>query len=91
MASGGYPGAYERGKPISGLKAANAQPGVTVFHAGTRLESGRVVTNGGRVLGVTAVAPTLAASIEQAYAGVAELDFEGAMYRADIGAKGLAK
>jgi phosphoribosylamine--glycine ligase len=50
-----------------------------------------VLTNGGRVLGVTAIAPTLAESIEQAYAGVAEIAFEGAMYRSDIGAKGLAR
>jgi phosphoribosylamine--glycine ligase len=90
MASGGYPGAYERGKPISGLDAANALPGVTVYHAGTRRIQGTAVTNGGRVLGVTAVAPTLAESVERAYAGVARIDFEGAIYRADIGAKGLA-
>jgi phosphoribosylamine--glycine ligase len=90
MASGGYPGAYERGKPITGLEAANALPGVTVFHAGTRQEGGQVLTNGGRVLGVTAVAPTLAESVAQAYAGVAQIGFEGAMCRTDIGAKGLS-
>ena len=90
LASGGYPGAYARGKVLSGLDAAGALPGVTVFHAGTRREGGRVRTDGGRVLGVTAVAPTLAASVAQAYAGVAEIAFEGAEYRTDIGAKGLA-
>jgi phosphoribosylamine--glycine ligase len=91
MASGGYPGAYERGKPISGLDAAGMLPGVTVFHAGTRRDGGSVVTNGGRVLGVTALAPALPTSIERAYAGVAEIGFEGAMYRTDIGAKALAE
>ena len=90
MASGGYPGAYERGKPISGLDAANDLPGVTVYHAGTRREGEQVFTNGGRVLGVTAVAPTLTASVAQAYAGVAAIDFAGAMVRTDIGAKGLS-
>jgi phosphoribosylamine--glycine ligase len=97
MASGGYPGAYERGKPVSGLDAAGALPGVTVYHAGTRRQGkahrggGPVVTNGGRVLGVTALASTLRASIERAYAGVSEIDFDGATYRTDIGAKALAR
>jgi phosphoribosylamine--glycine ligase len=77
--------------PISGLDAAGALPDVTVFHAGTRAECRTTVTNGGRVLGVTAVAPTLAQSIERAYAGVARIEFEGAIYRTDIGAKGLAR
>jgi phosphoribosylamine--glycine ligase len=90
MASGGYPGAYERGKVLSGLDEANALPGVTVYHAGTRRAGAQVVTNGGRVLGVTAVAPTLDASVAQAYAGVARIAFDGAIYRTDIGAKGLA-
>jgi phosphoribosylamine--glycine ligase len=91
LASGGYPGSYERGKVISGLEAAHALPGVTVYHAGTRREGGRTLTHGGRVLGVTAVAPSLAASVAQAYAGVDEIGFEGAFCRRDIGQKGLGK
>lgn len=85
MASGGYPGSYEKGKPITGLDVADA----TVFHAGTTREGGRIVTNGGRVLGVTALAPTLGAARERAYAAVEKIHFEGAHYRTDIGLKGL--
>lgn len=86
MASGGYPGSYASGKPIRGLDhVADA----TVFHAGTRLENGVVATAGGRVLGVTALAPDLAAAREKAYAAVGTIDFEGAQFRRDIAAKGL--
>jgi phosphoribosylamine--glycine ligase/phosphoribosylformylglycinamidine cyclo-ligase len=90
MASGGYPLQYEKGKAIAGLDEAERQPGVVVYHAGTRREGERVLTTGGRVLGVTAVAPTLQASIDAAYAGVARIHFEQAHYRTDIGAKGVA-
>ncbi len=89
VASGGYPGSYEKGVEIAGLDAAAALPGVTVFHAGTRREETRVLTAGGRVLGITATAPTLKGALDRAYAGVARIDFERMQYRQDIGAKGL--
>ena len=89
MASGGYPGAYEKGIPIDGLDTVADIPGVKVFHAGTALRDGAVVTNGGRVVGVTAWAPTLAAAQEAAYAAVDMISFEGAYYRHDIAAKAL--
>jgi phosphoribosylamine--glycine ligase len=90
MASGGYPLRYEKGKPISGLEAACQQPGVIVFHAGTRWADGCLVTNGGRVLGVTALGNSLRESVDRAYRAVGHIHFEGAHYRTDIGAKGLA-
>lgn len=86
MASGGYPGAYAGGKEITGLAEAQA----TVFHAGTRREGERIVTAGGRVLGVTTLAPTLAEARAKAYAAVSGIAFEGAQFRTDIGAKGVA-
>ena len=89
MASAGYPGSYPKGKPISGLEAADAMPGVKVFHAGTTLAGDRVVTNGGRVLGVTARGPSLAEARAQAYRAVEKVRFEGAHYRRDIAVKGL--
>lgn len=82
MASGGYPSAYKTGYPISGLD----QPDVLIFHAGTRRdEQGRIVTAGGRVLGITALAPTLPEAIDRAYAAVAKISFQDAHYRKDIG------
>lgn len=87
LASGGYPGAYQTGKPITGLEAAGAQPGVVVFHAGTATRDGEVVTAGGRVLAVSAVGATFAEAIDRAYAGVEQIDFEGRHYRTDIAAR----
>lgn len=87
LASGGYPAEYQTGKPIAGLEAAAALPGVQVFHAGTALKDGDVVTSGGRVLNVTGVGESFAAAIESAYAGVEKIDFEGRYYRRDIGAR----
>ena len=87
LASGGYPGSYATGKPIAGLEAK--ADGVTVFHAGTRTESGRIVTSGGRVLGVTALADDLPGARARAYAAVEGIDFEGRHFRRDIAAKGL--
>ena len=87
LASGGYPGGYETGKVIDGIDAVSET--ATVFHAGTRLENGRVVTAGGRVLGVTALASDLAAARDRAYEAVAQIHFEGAHFRHDIAAKGL--
>lgn len=85
LASGGYPGSYATGKPITGLEKTAA----TVFHAGTRAENGTFYSAGGRVLGVTALGPTLAAAREAAYAAVAGIHFDSAHYRRDIAAKGL--
>jgi len=91
MASGGYPGSFETGKKIEGLADAKALPGVAVFHAGTKREGDSIVTSGGRVLGVTATAPSLEQAIAKAYQAVDKIQFEGAHFRTDIGAKGLAK
>lgn len=84
MASGGYPGAYAKGKPIQGLDAA-ATTGCLVFHAGTTLAQEQPVTDGGRVLAVTALGATVSAAAAQAYQGIAHIQFEGATYRRDIG------
>ena len=89
MASGGYPGNYEKGKEIRGLDKAADHKSVMVFHSGTALRDGKVVTDGGRVLGVTGLGPSVAAAIDNAYAGVREITFEGAHYRRDIGARAL--
>lgn len=89
MASGGYPGNYEKGNVISGLEKAAGHKGVMVFHSGTSLMDGKVVTDGGRVLGVTGLGPVIAAAIDNAYAGVREISFEGAHFRRDIGARVL--
>jgi len=86
LASGGYPGKYEKGKEINGLEnVANA----VVFHAGTKEVDGKTLTNGGRVLGVSALGESIATSIDQAYVGVKQLSFEGIYYRKDIGQKAL--
>ena len=89
MASGGYPGAYEKGKVISGIEDAESETGVIVFHAGTSNSGGDLLTNGGRVLDVTAVGDDLAGTIEKAYAAVSKINFEGAHNRKDIGQKAL--
>ncbi|HYE30649.1 MAG TPA: phosphoribosylamine--glycine ligase [Methylomirabilota bacterium] len=89
MASGGYPGSYKKGAVIGGLDAAARLPNTKVFHAGTALKDGQVVTNGGRVLGVTAWAATLQQAQEHAYAAVDQIRFEGAHVRRDIAAKAL--
>lgn len=87
LASGGYPGDYETGKVISGIDEAEALEGVTVFHAGTALrEDGALVTAGGRVLNVTALAPTLREARARAYEAVSKISFEGMFYRSDIAA-----
>ena len=91
MASDGYPGGYATGKPITGIADAEQIPGVTVYHAGTRLaDDGTLVTAGGRVLNVTALAPDFATAIENAYKAVELIDFEGAFYRHDIARRALA-
>ena len=87
MASGGYPQKYTTGFPISGLDEKGDAPGVMVYHAGTKKEGGRYLTAGGRVLGVTAVEPTLKEAVESAYLGVRTISFQNAHYRTDIGQK----
>lgn len=89
MAAGGYPGSYAGGHAIEGLAQAAELPGVEVFHAGTRRQNGRIVTAGGRVLGVTAVAEDLPAAIEQAYRAVGLISWPECYYRRDIGRKAL--
>lgn len=85
VASGGYPGAYEKGKVISGLDAAAAVPNAIVFHCGTkRTADGAVATSGGRVLSVTGLGATLREAVDTAYAAVGKIAFEGAFHRADI-------
>jgi phosphoribosylamine--glycine ligase len=87
MASGGYPEGYEKGKVITGLEKVPED--VLVFHAGTKKDKGQIVTNGGRVLGVTALGKDLQGAINKAYQGVEKIDFAGMHYRKDIGAKAL--
>jgi phosphoribosylamine--glycine ligase len=88
LASEGYPGAYPKGLEITGVEDAETVEGVTVYHAGTRRdESGRLLTNGGRVLNVTALAPTFEAAREAAYTACDLISFEGKQLRRDIGAK----
>lgn len=89
MASGGYPGNFEKGKEITGLKDADSMPGVMTFHAGTANADGRLVTAGGRVLGVTACGNSIAGAIERAYLGVEKIQFSGRHYRTDIGQRAL--
>ena len=89
MASGGYPGDFTTGLPISGLGQAAAIEDLMVFHAGTRAEKGQVVNKGGRVLGVTGLGGTVAAAIEKAYAGVTQINWPNVHYRKDIGRKAL--
>jgi len=87
MASEGYPGTYEKGKPIRGLDAAAELPDVKVFHAGTRLHDGETVTSGGRVLGVTALGDSISAAKRQAYTAVKCIRWDGAWCRKDISDK----
>ncbi len=89
VASGGYPGSYESGYPISGLDEAEKQPDVVVFHAGTAKKDGKIVTAGGRVLSVTALGETLAAAQAKAYAAAKLIDFTGIHYRKDIGSRSI--
>lgn len=90
LASGGYPGQYRTGLPISGIEEANRQEGVQVFHAGTALKDGRLVTAGGRVLSVCARGETLRVAVERAYEAAKFIHFEGMQYRGDIAHRGLS-
>lgn len=89
MASEGYPGSYEIGREISGIEKADRREDVIAFHSGTALKDGTVVTEGGRVLGVTGLGTSIADAIETAYAGVRDISFKGAHFRNDIGAKAV--
>lgn len=90
LASGGYPGPYEKGFPITGLElVARKLPKAIVFHAGTALRDGQVVTAGGRLLGVTGLGENIAVARDNAYAAVANIQYEGKHYRTDIGKKAL--
>lgn len=89
IASGGYPGSYEKGKVINGLDSV--PEGVVVFHAGTAERNGEIVTSGGRVLGVTAVGRDIPSAIKTAYAAVGKIHFEGMHYRRDVGGRALER
>ena len=90
LASDGYPVSYEKGFEIRGLEQFDGKDGYYVVHAGTKLDDGKIVTNGGRVLGVTATADTLEDAICDAYKAVSKVHFDNAFYRKDIGKKALA-
>jgi phosphoribosylamine--glycine ligase len=85
LASRGYPGRFESGKKIEGLTASEQITGVKVLHAGTKRVGDEILTSGGRVLGVTAVGPTLGAALGSAYAAADRIHFDGMHYRRDIG------
>ncbi len=91
MASGGYPGEYQKGKKITGIEDAEKLDSVKVFHAGTAMKDGDLVTAGGRVLGVTAMGDTIADAKKRAYEAVEKIKFEGAYYRRDIADKAIRK
>ncbi len=91
VASAGYPGAYEKDKEITGISMAEEDPNTIVFHAGSKLDDGRTLTSGGRVLGVTSLASSLESAIMRTYEAVNKIHFEGMYYRRDIAAKGLRK
>ena len=92
LASGGYPGEYKKGLPITGIEEAEQIPGVVIFHSGTKIQEAtplEFLTNGGRVLAVTAVGDTLKEALDRAYAAADKIQFEGKYLRRDIGAKAL--
>jgi phosphoribosylamine--glycine ligase len=91
LASQGYPGDYEKGKIIEGLKEVSQMEKVFVFHAGTTLKDGQVITNGGRVLGVTGLGEDISRAIERTYQAVKKISWEGVYYRTDIGQKALCR
>lgn len=90
-ASGGYPGNFEKGKVITGLDTVKTEQNCVAFHAGTRLENGQVVTNGGRVLCVTGVGASIMDAVANAYIGMSHIHFEGMYYRGDIAARALRR
>ncbi len=88
-ASRGYPERYQKGLEINGLESLRSQEDILIFHAGTTRANGRIVTSGGRVLGVTGLGGTLPQACDRAYQALSQIDFEGMIYRRDIGAKAL--
>ena len=91
LCSGGYPGPYKKGYPITGLEEAAQVEGVHVYHAGTSVDDDKVVTSGGRVLGVTATGDSLEDALARAYSAADKISFEGMFFRHDIGRKGLKR
>jgi len=91
MASKGYPGDYDKGKVITGLKEVSRMEGVFVFHAGTAVKDGQTITNGGRVLGVTGLGEDIPRAIEKTYEAVKKISWDGVYYRTDIGQKALCR
>jgi len=91
ISSGGYPGEYQKGKEISGLTELKDKEGIAVFHAGTKIVDGKILTNGGRVLGVTALGETIQDAITKSYDAIGKIKFEGMHFRRDIGAKAQEK
>ena len=89
MSSGGYPGAYEKGKVIEGIDQAEKVADTVVFHAGTSVDTGPLLTAGGRVLGVTSLGDDIAQAKARAYEAVSKISFKGAYYRKDISDKAL--
>ena len=89
MASGGYPGQYDNGKEIKGLDSLKNQEGISVFHAGTKSENGKIVTNGGRVLNVVACGEDIKEAQKKVYEAVSKISFDGAHYRRDIASKAI--
>lgn len=89
LAAGGYPGSYEKGKIISGLEKLDEKQNAVAFHAGTKKDGNNFITNGGRVLGITALGNTIPDAIKHAYEGVGKISFQGMQYRKDIGRKAL--
>ena len=91
MTAGGYPGQYKKGLPISGLGNVSRMKDVVTFHSGTRAKGKQIITDGGRVIGVTALGDTVEKAIKRAYAAVAKISWEGVFYRKDIGGKALKR
>jgi phosphoribosylamine---glycine ligase len=91
LASGGYPGEYQKGKEIFGLDALKGIRDIIIFHAGTKLEGNKISTNGGRVLGVTALGKDIKQAIDSVYRAIDEIKFEGMHFRKDIGSKAISK
>ena len=89
MSSGGYPGPYEKGKEITGLDTVQDMQDTVVFHAGTRAEGNKILTSGGRVLGVTALGKGIEGAVRTAYEAIDKISFDRCFFRRDIGAKGL--
>ncbi len=89
LASGGYPGTYEKSKEISGIEEAEMKDGIVVFHAGTKNSGGKIITNGGRVLWVSAVAENLEDALKNTYKAIEKISFEGMQWRTDIGKQAL--